>query len=107
MSIRTLTILNAGLLLLLVYLNFDVKNDFYEVSVVNKMLANRIAQEKQQIKTLEAEVGYATSPKNLQSLADKYLKLETISPARIIKNLQQLESNEGTGDKTINSKLAK
>jgi len=94
MSIRLLTFLNIALLMILVYLNFYIKNDFHELSIADKIVTSRISQEKQNIQTLDAELNYVTSPKNLKMLEKKYLSLEPIKATQIIKDLQQLEKKE-------------
>ena len=106
MTIRMLTFLNVAMLLVLVYLNFYIKNNFYELSVADKIINVKIAQDKQTITTLKAELTYVTSPKNLKELAKKYLTLEPIKGWQIIKDLQQLEIKEPQ-DKTNNIKVVK
>jgi len=99
MSIRTLTFLNIATLLILVYFNFYIKNSFHDLMIADRIVSSRIAQERQLIATLNAELTYVTSPKNLKELAKKYLSLEPIRSEQIIKDLQQLEKMQ---DKTIN-----
>ncbi len=89
MSARLITSLNVLILVTLAYLNFYLKNNFRELSVANKALETRIAQEKQLATTLKAEVAYVTSPKYLQLLADKHLKLQNVSSSQIIKYFDQ------------------
>ena len=94
MSIRTLTFLNIAMLLILVYLNFYIKNSFHDLSIAERIVSSRIAQERQLIATLNAELTYVTSPKNLKELAKKYLNLEPIKSEQIIKDLQQLKDQQ-------------
>jgi hypothetical protein len=94
MSIRLLTFLNITLLLVLVYLNFYIKNNFHDLSIAERIATSRIAHERQLITTLNAELTYVTSPKNLKELAKKYLTLEPIKGEQIIKDLEQLNKQD-------------
>jgi len=70
-------------------MNFYFKNNFYEMTVMSKMLDSKIMQEKQNIATLNAEIAYITSPKYLSTLSHKHLKLQNVDYKQIVKDFQQ------------------
>ncbi|WP_158706837.1 hypothetical protein [Candidatus Phycorickettsia trachydisci] len=70
-------------------MNFHFKNNFYEMTVMSKLLDSKIMQEKQNIATLNAEIAYITSPKYLSALSHKHLKLQNVDYKQIVKDFQQ------------------
>jgi len=86
---KLLTCLNILVLILLIHMNFFFKNNFYEMTVMSKMLDLKIMQEKQNIATLNAEIAYITSPKYLSILSHKHLKLQNVDYKQIVKDFQQ------------------
>lgn len=86
---KLLTCINILALVLLIYMSFYFKNNFYEMTVMSKMLDSKIMQEKQNIATLNAEIAYITSPKYLSALSHKHLKLQNVDYKQIVKDFQQ------------------
>jgi hypothetical protein len=67
-------------------MNFYLKNSFHELALSKRLIDRRFEYEKQSILTLNAESAYLNSPKYLQKMATKYLKLKNVLPKQIIKD---------------------
>lgn len=87
---KLLTCINILVLVFLIHISFYFKNNFYEMTVMSKLLDSKIMQEKQNIATLNAEIAYITSPKYLSTLSHKYLKLQNVDYKQIVKDFQQV-----------------
>jgi len=86
---KIIVCINTIILVILIYLNFYFKNNFYELTLVSKMLDTKITKEKQIIASLNAEISYVTSPKYLGALSSKYLKLKNVERRQIVKDFKQ------------------
>ena len=87
--VRYFTILNLCILITIVYLNFELKNNFLEITLSNKILNTRLRYEEQMLSTLRAEFVYISSPEYLNNLSNKYLHLSNIKSNQIVADLDQ------------------
>ena len=74
------------------FLNYEIKNNYYQKEQEILKLKNLISEKKQNIKLMKAELAYLSRPERLQSIAEQQLNMKEILPTDIwnIKDISKL-----------------
>ena len=66
-----------------IFLNYEIKNNFHHKEKEIFKLNNLISEKKQNIKLMKAELAYLSRPERLQSIAEQHLNMKEILPTDI------------------------
>ena len=75
-----------------IFFNYEIKNKYHNKEKEIIKLKNLIANKKQKIKIMKAELAYLSRPERLQSIAKQQLNMKEILPTDIwnINNISKL-----------------
>ena len=75
-----------------IFFNYEIKNNYHKKEKEIIKLKNLIANKKQKIKVMKAELAYLSRPERLQSIAKQQLNMKEILPTDIwnINNISKL-----------------
>ena len=75
-----------------IFLNYEIKNNYHQKEQEILKLKNLISEKKQNIKLMKAELAYLSRPERLQTIAEQQLNMKEILPTDIwnIKDISKL-----------------